>query len=212
VATQGQPAARFLPISGPETAMHTHRPSALPHAALAASLLLALAAVPATAQPLPGPDDPVAYAESAGIPEIASEATILDAEMNVLRQGTNGWTCMAIPGAPMCVDEQWMSWLDAYVNQRPQAVVTGVGIAYMLRGDEGASNIHPYDTEPNPENEWVATGPHLMLIVPDPALLAGLPTDPAEGGPYVMWRGNHLVHVMIPVEPGTIELYRPDGG
>lgn len=40
--------------------------------------------------------------------------------MNVSSAGTNEWTCIAIPGAPMCVDEQWMSWLDAYVNQ-PQA-------------------------------------------------------------------------------------------
>jgi len=176
---------------------------------LAAFLLLAFAGAPAAAQSLPGPDDPVAYAESAGIPSIASDATILDAEMNVIRQGTNGWTCMAIPGAPMCVDEPWMSWLDAYVNELPEAEVTGVGLAYMLRGDEGASNIHPYHTEPAPGNEWVVTGPHIMLIVPDPALLAGIPTDPASGGPYVMWRGSHLVHVMIPVEPGAVHLMRP---
>ncbi len=177
--------------------------------ALAVAVLLALAAAPAEAQTLPGPDDPVAYAESAGIPEIASDATILDAEMNVLREGTNGWTCMAIPGAPMCVDEQWMSWLDAYVNQLPQAEVTGMGVAYMLRGDEGASNIHPYDTEPGAENEWVVTGPHIMLIVPDPGVLDSLPTDPAEGGAYVMWRGHHLVHVMIPVEPDAVRMIRP---
>jgi hypothetical protein len=112
----------------------------------------------------------------------------------------------------MCVDREWMSWLDAYVNELPQAAVRGVGIAYMLRGDQGASNIHPYHGEPTADNEWVVTGPHIMLIVPDPALLAGLPTDPAQGGPYVMWRGSHLVHVMIPVDPDAVDLYRPGGG
>lgn len=177
---------------------------------IVAALVLAVPALapagPVLAQEAVPLDDPVAYAESAGIPEIANEATILDAEGNILREGANGWTCMAIPGAPMCVDEQWMSWLDAYVNEGDEVEVTGVGLAYMLQGDDGASNLHPYDGEPNRDNEWVVTGPHIMLIVPDPALLAGLPVDPRQGGPYVMWEGSHLVHVMIPVEEGTIHM------
>lgn len=177
-------------------------------AALVISVVLLSPSV-ALAQALPTPDDPVAYAESAGIPEIAAASTILDAEGNVLREGTNGWTCMAMPGAPMCVDEQWMSWLDAYINQRDDVEVTAVGISYMLRGDEGASNIHPFAEGPAADNEWVVTGPHLMMIVPDPALLAGLPTDPSGGGPYVMWRGTPFVHVMIPVEGNAVHMHRP---
>jgi len=167
--------------------------------------------MPATAwsQALPTPADPIAYAESAGIPEIAADATILDAEGNVLRQGTNGWTCMAMPGAPMCVDRQWMSWLDAYINQRDEVEVTAVGIAYMLRGDEGASNIDPFAEGPAPGNEWVVTGPHMMLIVPNPALLEGIPTNPSGGGPYVMWRGTPFVHVMIPVEANSVHMHHP---
>jgi hypothetical protein len=166
----------------------------------------------AVAQVLPTPADPIAYAESAGIPEIASDATILDAEGNVLREGSNGWTCMAMPGEPMCVDRQWMSWLDAYINQRDNVEVTAVGLAYMLRGDEGASNIDPFAEGPTPDNEWVTTGPHLMIIVPDPALLAGIPTDPSGGGPYVMWRDTPFVHVMIPLERGGVHMHRdPEG-
>jgi hypothetical protein len=38
-----------------------------------------------------------------------------------------------------------------------------------------------------------------MIIVPDNALLAGLPTDPENGGPYVMWKGTPYAHVMVPV-------------
>jgi hypothetical protein len=161
----------------------------------------------ALAQGQPTPAEPIAYAESAGIPEIAANATILDAEGGVLREGTNGWTCMAMPGAPMCVDRQWMSWLDAYINQRETVEVTAVGLAYMLRGDEGASNIHPFAEGPTPDNEWVVTGPHLMIIVPDPAMLAGIPTDPSGGGPYVMWRDTPFVHVMIPLERGAVHLH-----
>lgn len=183
----------------------------LPVPAAAGLLLLALVAAPLVAQQLPAPDDPIAYAESAGIPSIAAAATILDGEGNVLREGTNGWTCMAVPGAPMCLDAQWMSWLDGYVNQHDDVQVTGVGLAYMLRGDEGASNVLPHAQAPTADNEWVVTGPHIMLIVPDAALLAGIPTDPAAGGPYVMWRDSHLVHVMIPVEPDAIHLHGAGG-
>jgi hypothetical protein len=176
--------------------------------ALLAGIALLIPAA-ALAQALPTLDNPIAYAESAGIPEIAAVATILDAEGNVLRQGTNGWTCMAMPGAPMCVDRQWMSWLDAYINQRDEVEVTAVGLAYMLRGDDGASNIDPFAEGPTAHNEWVTTGPHLMIIVPDPALLEGIPTDPSGGGPYVMWRDTPFVHVMIPVEGDAVHLHHP---
>jgi hypothetical protein len=69
-----------------------------------------------------------------------------------------------------------------------------------LQGDSGASNIDPYAEGPSPDNEWIQTGPHLMLIVPDPAMLEHFPTDPKSGGPYVLWRGTHLAHVMIPMD------------
>jgi hypothetical protein len=168
------------------------------------AVLAILTPAVAVAQATPTPDDPVAYALSAGPPGIAADATVMDMEGNVLRPGSNGWTCMPVPDAPMCVDAQWMSWLDAYMNQRDDVNVTGIGLAYMLRGDAGASNINPYDEAPTPDNEWVVTGPHLMIIVPDPALLSGIPADPATGGPYVMWRNHPLVHVMVPIE-GDVE-------
>ena len=38
-----------------------------------------------------------------------------------------------------------------------------------------------------------------MIIVPDEALLAGLPTTPVKDGPYVMWSGTPYAHIMIPV-------------
>jgi hypothetical protein len=165
--------------------------------------------LPAVAQSASTPTDPIAYAESAGIPEIARDATILDAEGNVLREGTNEWTCMAMPGAPMCLDAQWMAWFDAYINQSEDLEVTAVGLSYMLQGDPGVSNIDPFATEATPDNEWVQTGPHVMIIVPDPALLEGIPTDPSSGGPYVMWRDTPFVHVMIPIEGDAVQMHLP---
>lgn len=154
----------------------------------------------------PGMNDPIAYAESAGIPEIAAEATVLDADGNVLREGTNTWTCMAIPQAPMCVDPQWMTLMSALMNGDKAFEATEVGLSYMLRGDAGASNTDPSATGPTPDNDWVVTGPHIMLIAPNPSTLAGIPTEPSGGGPYVMWSGTPFAHVMIPVEGNAVTM------
>lgn len=151
-------------------------------------------------------DDAIALAESAGPAEISEEATVLDPEGNVLREGTNAWTCFAYSNEPICADEQWMTWIEAYLNQEDEVDITGVGVAYVLQGDNGRSNIHPYAEEPTADNEWVETGPHIMLIVPDPARLEGIPTDPEEGGPYVMWPDTPFEHLMIFVEDDAIEM------
>ena len=155
---------------------------------------------------VPEMDDPIAYAESAGIPEIAAEATILDADGNVLREGASEWTCMAIQEAPMCVDPQWMALVSALMSGDDTFEATSVGLSYMLRGDAGASNTDPFATEPTPENDWVVTGPHIMLVIPDPSALSGIPTEPSGGGPYVMWSGTPFVHVMIPVEGESVRM------
>lgn len=139
-------------------------------------------------------------------PMIAENAAVVDSQGNVLREGTNAYTCMPaddVVPAPMCLDEPWMKWADAFMNKtdfQPEAM----GIAYMLAGDAGedggggASNIDPYAQEPTADNQWVIEGPHLMLLVPDQAMLETLPTDPAGGEPYVMWKGTPLAHVMVP--------------
>lgn len=146
------------------------------------------------------------YAESAAPAEISAKATILNMEGDMIREGSNNWTCIAMPGEPMCLDEQWMFWVDAYMNQSDDVNIDKIGIAYMLEGDHGTSNIRPYEEEPTSDNDWVKTGPHLMLIAPDPALLEGIPTDPRSGGPYVMWADTPFEHVMIPIYKGSVEM------
>jgi hypothetical protein len=39
-----------------------------------------------------------------------------------------------------------------------------------------------------------------MMVISDQALLESLPTDPKNGGPWVMWKGTPYAHVMIPTE------------
>ena len=82
-----------------------------------------------------------------------------------------------------------MAWADAWMNKKPFKA-DGSGIGYMLAGDTGASNIDPYATASTATNQWVAEGPHIMVVVADPAQLEGLSTDPNSGGAYVMWKGT----------------------
>jgi hypothetical protein len=41
-----------------------------------------------------------------------------------------------------------------------------------------------------------------MMIVSDAAVTEDLPTDPENGGPWVMWKGTPYEHVMIPAIGG----------
>lgn len=140
-------------------------------------------------------------AMSAAPDEIAQGAVVMDWEGNVLQEGGNGYTCFPSPpdtgAGPMCLDEPWLAWADAWMNKKPFQA-SRVGTAYMLAGDGGASNIDPFATEETADNQWIVEGPHLMVLVPDPAALDGVPTDPQSGGPYVMWKGTPYAHIMVP--------------
>ena len=135
-----------------------------------------------------GGQDKVANAMSAAPEAIARNATIMDwpekegGQPKQLRAGTNGWTCFptspAAAGAagedPMCLDKEFAAWGEAWMSKKkPQ--LKNIGIAYMLRGDAGASNTDPYATKQTSDNQWVKAGPHLMVVSPNPALLEGLP-------------------------------------
>jgi hypothetical protein len=133
---------------------------------------------------------------------MARNATIVDWEGNVLREGSNGYTCLPTPPmlqgtAPMCMDSEWMEWADAWQNKKDYSA-DRLGFSYMLAGDEGASNIDPYAEGPTADNEWIVEGPHLMILAPA-EFLERFPTDPDNGGPYVMWKGTPYAHLMVPV-------------
>ena len=144
-------------------------------------------------------------AMSAGPASISADARILDWQMNELRPGTNGWTCLPdrpdTPGMdPWCVNEPWLDFLHAYVNQT-EPTYTEVGFAYMLHGDTPVSNSDPYATEPTGADDWVTDlGAHMMMLVPDRALLDGISTDHRNGGPWIMWPDTPYAHIMIPID------------
>lgn len=85
-----------------------------------------------------------------------------------------------------------------YIVGMDEAESDALLTAYMLAGDGGASNIDPFAKGPTADNQWIVEGPHLMIIVPDAAALGAIPTDPKNGGPYVMWKGTPYAHIMVP--------------
>lgn len=150
-------------------------------------------------------EDKIARALTAAPSDITDEATIMDTDGTILREGTNGWVCLPgvslIPGDdhPMCNDAVWMKWMAAAAAG--EAFSTDViGTSYMLAGDAMVNNDNPAATDPNDGGVWVQDGPHLMMLFPNTDMLAGLPRDPFVGGPYVMWDNTPMVHVMVPIE------------
>lgn len=133
---------------------------------------------------------------------IGARATVEDSTGRVLRPGSNGWTCTPTSGPgsthPACNDATWMRLFDA-IDENAEFRTDRLGISYMLAGDDDVNNADPYDTHADPGEVWVQEGPHLMLVVPDSSVLAAIPDDPRNGGPYVMWRGTPYVHVMVPL-------------
>lgn len=160
-------------------------------------------AVHAQSASLISKDAKIRNALSAAPAPLTEEAAVMDWDNTTLRLGGNGWTCFPdVPNTPgndpMCLDAQWVNWAHAWMNHsEPQ--ITQVGLAYMLQGGSDASNTDPFATEPAPGEEWIDSGPHLMILVPDLAALESLPTDPMSGGPYVMWKGTPYAHIMVPV-------------
>ena len=169
-------------------------------------------AAPAKAKKLTDAEK-VANAMAAAPAEIAKHATIMDwpakegDKPRQLKAGTNGWVCFpnspeeyggASIDDPMCLDKEWQSWAEAWQGKKPPHV-SGTGIAYMLKGDKGASNTDPYATGPTKDNHWVMSPPHVMVLPSDPKMLDAYPTDPKNGGPWVMWKGTPYAHLMVPV-------------
>lgn len=154
-------------------------------------------------------NDPVASAESAAPPAIAHDASIVTADatgkMTTVREGKNGWTCMPdapdTPGPdPMCMDSNAAKWAAAWIGHKPPPEGT-VGVMYMLEGGTDASNTDPYAKQPTAENNWINTGPHVM-IVGSKEVLAGYPSGakPDTAAPFVMWAGTPYAHLMVPVK------------
>ena len=147
---------------------------------------------------------------------IAGDATVLGPDMSVLREGSNGWTCLPVnprgqsdpengwvdahEAMPLCGDTEVFKWISAYLSDETP-VMDKDGYAWMLHGDMGEDNTTPktLTKEESAEGQWIESGPHLMRMPADPSTLDGMTTDFTTGSPYVMFAGTVYAHVMYPM-------------
>ena len=151
-------------------------------------------------------DSLIAHARAAAPAAVGAGATVV-INGEVVAKGNNGWTCLpeVMPGdgAAVCIDALWGEMMAA-VGAKAPFKASGIGISYMLLGEppgSGVSNSTQYHENPTKADDYVETGPHLMVIVPK-EMLEGMTTDPSSGGPYVMWKDTDYAHIMIPVDNG----------
>jgi hypothetical protein len=144
----------------------------------------------------------ISSAESAGPKVVTMDATIKSPEGDVLRKGTNSYTCypqQEIIG-PMCNEAVWDELIGSMLNKK-EFDPDMFSVSYMLAGEGsaiGVSNSDPYATKAEKGDDWVKEGPHLMIVVPDRASLEGLSTDPADPV-YVMWKDTPYAHIMVKI-------------
>ncbi len=138
-------------------------------------------------------------AAPAGISKDAGVARFdKDGKMSTLRESKNGFTCFMMLGDAMCADANSMAFFDAMMSKKDPS--DKLGITYMLRGDNGASNTDPTANKKTADNHWIVTGPHIMIVGPAAKSL-GLTdaADPDPSKPYLMWPGTPYAHAMIPI-------------
>ena len=167
----------------------------------------------------------IANALSAGPVSITEHAAVMDWPANpkdrlshgrVLRQGTNGWTCLPdIPGlpqhSPMCNEETMMKWLAATLaGKKPD--IDRVGLSYMLMGDarqgQGIESLATRPKDPRQVKEWFYIGPMIMVVLPDAAkdALRGINQDLSNNQPYTTLYGSANVATplwVIPIAKGS---------
>jgi hypothetical protein len=170
---------------------------------LLAGLALTAAAASAEQTGKNSDSEYIAKIKTAAPAAVVMGATIIKMQpggkMLTVQTGSNGFTCMMLdPMTPMCADQNAMAWAHAYMTHATPP--DSVGFVYMLAGDGGASNTDPYAKGAAPDNHWVKTGPHVMIVGPTASSM-GYPAtaDPDPTKPYVMWSGTPYAHLMIPV-------------
>ena len=146
---------------------------------------------------------------------IGDFASVLGGNGEILREGSNGWTCQSAnprpfpkegwkdphDAMPVCGDAEGFKWMAAALNGTKPDIKRDAFL-WMLHGDVGEDNtkmgvLHKADSTPG---QWIESGPHLMLMPKDPSTLKEFHDDFTTGEPYVMMPGTDYAHLMIPVQ------------
>ncbi len=116
-------------------------------------------------------------------------------EPQVLREGTNGWTCFPSspnsPGNdPRCADLVFLQFVLA-IRRGQSADLSGVGLGYMLQGGGSVD-----------ERGVQTLGPHTMMVLPAPGPLAESIRSETPEGTFVFDVVDGAALVVMPVAAG----------
>jgi hypothetical protein len=157
----------------------------------------------------------ISQALSAAPVSIAAQASVIiygdQGRKKVLREGTNGWTCMTrdpnlphdgIAHHPACFDKYGMEWIENYLaGHEPNP--DHVGYSYMLQGGSSWSNTDPKAAKLEPgQRDYIRMPPHIMILNARMADSSGFPSseaDPDTHKPFVMFGGTPFALLIIPV-------------
>ena len=168
-------------------------------------------AAPANESPLPGS---IAYKAAqalsagpewlAGVATIAQMPAVDSAPIEILRQGTGGWTCFAnLPSTPrkvpLCVDEQFLSWVEALRAHAKAPALSAMAIAYAMQGLRVASATEPLKASPDSGKPWVDIPAAVLIGMPNSQAFRGIPTASHGNRPWVLWAGTPWAVMVVPV-------------
>ena len=121
-----------------------------------------------------------------------------DGTLTVLREGTNGWTCMpSVPRLPQptsAPEQMGMQWFMDIMAQKPKPTNTAAGLISIFNGAVQRGYTDPFDrTSP-----LIPIGPHWMLMWPFTAEHTGLSTVMHNfAGSVVVFAGTPYAHLHI---------------
>ena len=166
-------------------------------------VLAMLGLVPAAAADEMTVEQKIERAMSAAPARISANATIMDSDGTVLREGTNEWICK--PGGPagsktypICNDPVFTAWADAVWNDKPFSTDV-IGYSYMLAGGFSPDTTNPFAKKSEPTENSHHEGPHLMLVLPNPAMRKGISSDPDDDDIFVIFEDTPMELVIIPL-------------
>jgi hypothetical protein len=154
-------------------------------------------------------------AVAAAPPEIGRGAKVVmvkeGGEVETLREGTNGFTCMPdhpdSPGTdPMCADPQGWIWVMSWIKHEPKPANDQPGLIYMLQGGSDMSATDPWATK---TDKFIESPPHYMIMWPFDPKTTGLPTTPSKTGTWIMWANTPYAHLMINQNPMPTDAAAP---
>ncbi len=143
---------------------------------------------------------------SAAPENVARGAKVVDMDqkgtMTVLRDGDNGFTCVAghvgvVGDGPACMDAAGMQWILDFMAHKPKPTNTQPGIIYQLAGNSDWSATDPWATSGTPHH-WA---PGWVLAWPFDPKTSGFTDQPKDKGTWVMWAGTPYAHLMIMQKP-----------